>query len=321
MKRVIEITAKSQEEAQEMANRELIPGEKILGSEVLTAPTKGMFGIVGNPEYRVRFTIESAPPESEVQIMGTPVDCEPKDDEIDEPESEEAVSDDDYDEIEDRTEESHSRNDSREHVARKYSTELIGKNHPLYDQIIEIITKAAGTVGVTELTLTEKQEDDAWIIDAAGGNVSQLIGKHGKTLDSLQFIVNIVANKGRDAKVKIVLDAQGYRSQRHKGLIILANRMYRKVIDSGRPVELEPMSTVDRRTIHIALKDRSGIETFSRGIEPLRRVVINPKKPSHGSHRGPRDRGHNREQKESSTNNNRGKAVPMFMEEDGSNEN
>ena len=329
MKRVIEITAKSPEEAQEVAKRELNPGEKVIASEVLSAPTKGMFGIVGNPEYRIRFTIDEviepvAPPKpvepKRAERVRAPAPAEPMDD------GELVRNDDDITELE---MEDAVNAMKAEPSLKKYSIERIGKDHPAYEDIINVIKKVALNVGVNELILEERVEGDAWIIEAGGENVAQLIGKHGKTLDAVQYIVNIVANKAREDKVKIVLDVQGYRDQRHKGLIMLANRMFRKVIESNRQVELEPMSTVDRRTVHLALKDKAGIETFSRGVEPLRRVVIAPKKaggPSLRENREPREPRGRREPRESGQSTattpspSKGRAVPMFMEEDGPNE-
>lgn len=147
-------------------------------------------------------------------------------------------------------------------------------NNPMHDEMFEIVREVGGSVGVENIELNEFVCDGAWVIDASGDNVSQLIGKHGKTLDSLQYLLNIIYNKGKDERTKIVLDAQGYREKRHRNLMMLAQRMQRKVLATGRQVELEPMSTLDRRTVHMALKDVAEVETFSKGVEPLRRVVI-----------------------------------------------
>ncbi len=147
-------------------------------------------------------------------------------------------------------------------------------NNELYSEMFDIVREVSASIGVENLELKDFICDGAWVIDATGDNVSQLIGKRGRTLDSLQYLMNIIYNKGRPDRTKIVLDAQGYREKRHRNLMMLAQRMQRKVLASGRQVELEPMSTLDRRTVHMALKDVEEIETFSRGVEPSRRVVI-----------------------------------------------
>lgn len=321
MKRVIEISAKSREEAQQLANQELDSGEKVTNSEVLSAPAKGMFGIVGNPEYRVRFTIESVP--TALDMVEPEVDGSDEDyEEVAEEETEGEAEDEATGEAEELEEE--FAEESKEGVSPKsfgnsrFSSEFAGKENPGYEEIFGLLKEIAENIGVEGSSFTERIEDDVWKFDASGENISQLIGKHGRTLDAIQYLINIIANKGlEERRVKILLDVQGYRDQRQKGLVKLANRMYRKVIDSGRQVELEPMSTIDRRTIHLTLKDRSGIETFSKGVEPLRRVVISPKKAKDRTGwRTPREAKPDRPSQPPS----RPKSVPMFMEEEGSNE-
>ncbi|HNW36380.1 MAG TPA: KH domain-containing protein, partial [Candidatus Ozemobacteraceae bacterium] len=201
----------------------------------------------------------------------------------------------------------------------------LGTDHPMHDQVHAIVKHVAEFVGVADVELTDRIDDGVWTVDAAGANVSQLIGKHGRTLDALQYVINIIANKGREGRAKLVIDVEGYREKRHKGLVQLANRMYHKVVDSGRPVELEPMSTLDRRTIHLALKDRSGIETFSKGTEPMRRVVISPTRPAGTDPMPPRRprtgfRGNRAPDKPQRPVGEAGgeqktKSVPMFMED------
>jgi len=312
-KRFIEITAKTQEEAQELAKRELKMGETIAGAEVLAAPTRGIFGIVGNPEVRIRYTIEpSAPPQAkivkateEVHSAGTPPTMPYKHNN------------------ENATDEFHEDRQHSEHQERvsnyRAPARAPAPDYPFKEQVFTIIKEVGLNLGVGDVALSDGIQDDTWVIDVGGANVSQLIGKHGRTLDALQYLLNIMVNKGKEEKTKLVLDVQGYREKRHKGLIMLANRMCRKVIESGKQVELEPMSIHDRRTIHLALKDRNGIETFSKGVEPLRRIVISPKRPGTAGQPSLR----------SSTTDHvstpvavpaKGRSVPMFMEEDPSDE-
>jgi hypothetical protein len=131
--------------------------------------------------------------------------------------------------------------------------------------------------------------------------------------------MNIIFNKGNDeSRIKIVLDAQGYREKRYQSLIYLANRMAKKAANSHRPIELEPMTTLDRRTIHMALKDRTDVETFSKGTEPMRRVVISSTRKKNRNKQvnaewqplAVDDETENAEKSETLT------SVPMFMEED-----
>ncbi len=341
MKRVIEITAKSHEEARALAQKEVRPGETITQSDVLQEPTRGIFGVVGNPDVRIRFTIDEIPAPPPVVPAAAPAAPpiarrEPAPETCDEEGTDANLDEELVDEAEDFFVDEEMPAESADvgggRKPRVY-TGPTGTNHPDYEQIIRLVHQIAALVGSGEVTINEHIDGDAWVIEPNGENLTPFIGKHGRTLDAIQYLVNIVANKGREDKVKIVLDAQGYRDSRHRRLISLAHRMCRKVADGGRPVELEPMSTVDRRTIHLALKDRTDIQTYSRGIEPMRRVVIAPRKGAQagGGRRGgarPRrfngpGRFGNRDQQNDHRNQGEStgpRPVPMFMGEDGDND-
>jgi spoIIIJ-associated protein len=109
-----------------------------------------------------------------------------------------------------------------------------------------------------------------------GKNVGLLIGHRGETLDSLQYLVNVVASKyrGYDRYRRIILDAENYRKRREEALIRLAKKLAKKVMETKESVELEPMSPNERRIIHMALQDHPYVETYSEGEEPNRRVII-----------------------------------------------
>ena len=342
MKRVIEISAKSHEEANELARREVHAGETISSSEILQEPTRGIFGIVGNPEVRIRFSIEDvpapivppplvsapayqappprpAPPLQPAPQPRTVASSQPGEEEMDNFSEEDAPSC-------HAAEEGSSEQNPGGGRVRQY-TGPTGTAHPAYEEIHGMVRNIAEIVGAGEVVIEDHMEGDAWKIEPIGENMKQFIGKHGRTLDAIQYLVNIVANKGREDKVKIVIDTQGYRESRNRRLISLANRMCRKVDDTGRPVELEPMSTIDRRTVHLALKDRQGIQTFSRGTEPMRRVVIAPQKgaserPFSSDRHEPRPYRQPRQNNEprTSAESPGTRSVPMFMEEDPSND-
>lgn len=104
-----------------------------------------------------------------------------------------------------------------------------------------------------------------------------MIGKHGKTLDSLQYLTNLIANHGLEERVRIIVDVEDYRERREETLIRLANRLAEKVKKSGEKVELEPMNPRERKIIHMALQNSNKVVTGSDGVEPKRFVVIYPK--------------------------------------------
>lgn len=104
-----------------------------------------------------------------------------------------------------------------------------------------------------------------------------VIGKHGSTLDSLQYLLSQVINKHKENFIRVKVDANGYRDKRNKNLEKKAKRGLDRVIRYGRPVKLEPMNPADRRIVHMVLQNYEGITTHSEGRDPYRRVVISKK--------------------------------------------
>src|SRR3954453_5214225 len=115
------------------------------------------------------------------------------------------------------------------------------------------------------------------ILDAHGAESGLVIGKKGATLDALQYLVNRIVSKRPNEGPLVVVDAEGYRGRREDALVDLAQRLADKVVKSGRPVPVEPMSAHDRRIVHMALAEHEGVTTESEGEGLFRRVVIFPK--------------------------------------------
>lgn len=113
-------------------------------------------------------------------------------------------------------------------------------------------------------------------IGLEGKNMGIIIGKRGETLDAIQYLVNIIANKERKEYIKIMLDTENYRARREETLRKLAFKLSKKVQKSRKPIILEPMNPYDRRIIHSALQDSKFVKTHSEGREPFRKVVITP---------------------------------------------
>lgn len=116
------------------------------------------------------------------------------------------------------------------------------------------------------------------ILDAHGGESGLVIGKKGATLDALQYLVNRLVSKRPQEGPLIVVDAEGYRGRREDSLVDMAQRLAEKVVATGRPLPVEPMSAHDRRIVHMALVDHEGVTTESEGEGSARRVVIFPKR-------------------------------------------
>ena len=127
-----------------------------------------------------------------------------------------------------------------------------------------------------DATLETNVVDDRVYIEISGEKMGMVIGKRGDTLDALQYLTNIVVNKGHHDYVKIMLDTENYRSRREDTLKKVAYKFAKKAVQTKRPVILEPMNPYDRRIVHSALQDSRTVKTHSEGKEPFRRVVITP---------------------------------------------
>ena len=115
---------------------------------------------------------------------------------------------------------------------------------------------------------------DSTIFNIRGNDLGILIGKHGQTLDALQYLTNLTANRDAETKVRIILDVEDYRQRRTDTLTRLATRMADNVKRRGEKVVLEPMSSNERKIIHMALQNDQRIVTYSEGEEPYRKIVI-----------------------------------------------
>jgi spoIIIJ-associated protein len=125
------------------------------------------------------------------------------------------------------------------------------------------------------ITLTEDGEKIT--ASLSGANLGLLIGKHGQTIDAIQYLVNAVVWRAMPEDRKdVVVDAAGYRDRRRAALEALAVRSAEEALASHSPVSLEPMTAVERKVVHIRLKEFDGIETRSEGTEPNRYVIVSP---------------------------------------------
>ncbi len=124
--------------------------------------------------------------------------------------------------------------------------------------------------------LTKQVDGTDVVFQLAGDRVGLLIGKHGQTLDAIQYLVNAVGNKYSNRHYRFVIDAEGYRERRRQALVYTAQKMAEKAIALGREVVLEPMSAQERKVIHVALQGRRDVRTESRGVDPDRAIVIIP---------------------------------------------
>ena len=138
----------------------------------------------------------------------------------------------------------------------------------------DLLAEIARALGA-ECRIDVEERDGSIAASVTGPDVAVLIGKHGKTIDAIQYLVGaaVVTAGGSDAP-RVTVDAAGYRDRREARLVELAERSAAQVLRTGRAIRLEPMSSVERKIVHLHLKDMDGIETHSEGDEPSRYVVI-----------------------------------------------
>ena len=139
-----------------------------------------------------------------------------------------------------------------------------------------LVAHIVSSLGV-EARLDVLEDDESVTVACSGPDVALLIGRHGQTIDALQYLLNAIAHRTYgDERKEVVVDAAGYRERRRATLESLALRVAAQVRDTGEAEELEPMTAVERKVVHLRLKDVEGVETTSEGTEPNRYVVVFP---------------------------------------------
>jgi spoIIIJ-associated protein len=139
--------------------------------------------------------------------------------------------------------------------------------------LMERIVQAIGVSGRVDV----EEDEDTITVTCTGADLGMLIGRHGQTIDSIQYLLNaILYRRGEDVRKEVVVDAAGYRARRRVTLESLAVRSAERAVESGSSVELDPMTAVERKIVHLRLKEFDGVETASEGTEPNRFVVILP---------------------------------------------
>ena len=125
-----------------------------------------------------------------------------------------------------------------------------------------------------KVSVEESDEEISASID--GEDVGVLIGRRGQTIDAVQLICYRIAFRGRGDRKRVSVDASGYRERRRETIVRQADRAAERALETGKEIEIEPMSSSERRVAHDRLKDRPGVETFSEGEEPERCVIVAP---------------------------------------------
>ena len=238
----IEMTGKTVDEALEAALAELHTTRENVDVEILEEAKDGLFGLFGGRKARIKVTLKPA------QTEEKPAEALK--------ETEKVVAE---------GETKQPKNIVNNDEAIKMAKEFLLK-----------IFSAMNIKVVMEKFISK--EDGSVTFKLHGADMGILIGKHGQTLDSLQYLTNLVANKNSAERIRIMIDIEDYRERRAHTLTRLALRLAERVKRSGDRVVLDPMNPHERKIIHMALQNDSRVKTLSEGEDPYRRVAIELKK-------------------------------------------
>lgn len=147
------------------------------------------------------------------------------------------------------------------------------------DTAIDVLRMILKHFGAEDAEIDEYEGDEGEILlDVVGADLAILIGRHGRTLDSLQFLVSSIVNRRLGFRYPVVVDVEGYKYRRRQKLEQLARSAASRAVRQHSPVRLHPMTPYERRIVHIALRDDSRVNTISEGEDPRRMVVVHPNK-------------------------------------------
>jgi len=238
----IEMTGKTVDDALEAALAELHTTRENVDVEILEEAKDGLFGLFGSRKAKIKVTVKA--------IQGEDIPAE------DLTKIEKVVA-----EGETKQPKNIVNNDEAIKMAKEFLLNIF----------------AAMNIKVVMEKFVSK-EDGAITFKLHGADMGILIGKHGQTLDSLQYLTNLVANKNSSERIRIMIDIEDYRERRAHTLTRLAMRLADRVKRSGERVVLEPMNPHERKIIHMALQNDNRVNTLSEGEDPYRRVAIELKK-------------------------------------------
>jgi spoIIIJ-associated protein len=148
------------------------------------------------------------------------------------------------------------------------SEDPVERVETVLDEIVEVLDLPA------EVHVDDRTDEIAARIE--GDDLGVLIGRRGQTIDAIQLLCYRIAFRGRGERKRVSVDASGYRERRRETVERQADRAAERALESGKEIELEPMTATERKVVHDRLAERSGIETFSEGDEPDRCVIVAP---------------------------------------------
>ena len=253
MLQYIETTGKNEEEAINAALRKLGLDRDEVSVEVLERAKSGFLGIGGSPaKVKVTYEVPDEPAPKAEAPKAEPVKAEEPAAPAAQPKTEPDT----------QTAESAPAGDRTE-------------------AITAFLTGLMAHMGVSATPRIAMGEDGSYKVELVGEGLGALIGRRGETLDAIQQLTSYSVNRGQSKRVRIHVDAEGYRAKREESLERLARKVAGKVVKYRRNVTLEPMNAYERHVIHTALQDYPDVTTYSTGTEPNRRTIVAYSKGEH----------------------------------------
>ena len=267
----MEWTGRTVEAALEAAAADLGCAPASLEYTVLEQPSRGFLGLIGRKDARIRVRdidgaavaeTKAADPSADMAELETRLEEEVEETQVDAP----------------------AKAASAKAAKAKDAVSLLEQEQRARKFLEDVF--AAMKI---EVELQRSETEEGILFQIEGESLGILIGKHGQTLDALQYLTNLAANRGVSGeRLHVLLDIEGYRARREETLTRLAGHLAEKACRIGQEIHLEPMNRHERKIIHMALQDSRKVSTYSAGDEPRRYVVIVPRRRrrAEGSQRG-----------------------------------
>ena len=257
MQKSLEFTGKDQDAAVAAALEQLGLSREEISVEVLEFAKPGFLGIGGTPA-KIKVTFEA--PDEPVVETPAPV--------VKEPAVEQKAP------VEKEAPAAPAAEEDEETDIPFTQTFEVDANDDRAARIVDFLTGLLERMEVKAVPQVSVDAEGNYLVELVGEDLGAVIGRRGETLDAIQQLTGYAVNKGESKRVRVRIDAEGYRSKREESLARMAGRVADKVIRFRRNMTLEPMNAYERHVIHTALQGRADITTYSIGTEPGRRVVV-----------------------------------------------
>lgn len=257
----MEWTGRTVEAALEAAAADLGCAPASLEYTVLEQPSRGFLGLIGRKDARIRVRdidgaavaeTKAADPSADMAELETRLEEEAEETQVDAPDQAASAK-----------------------AAKAKDAVSLLEQEQRARKFLEDVFAAMKI----EVELQRSETEEGILFQLEGESLGILIGKHGQTLDALQYLTNLAANRGvAGERLHVQLDIEGYRARREETLTRLAGHLAEKACRIGQEIHLEPMNRHERKIIHMALQDSRKVSTYSAGDEPRRYVVIVPRR-------------------------------------------